>query len=57
MAREDLRYTVGHLPAGSNILADRLSRLAQPGVKQVKPLELTGAAEVPLGPLYSFWAL
>ena len=57
VAREDLKYCVGHLPAEANTLADCLSRVAQPGVRQVIPPELTGAAEVPLESLSGFWAL
>ena len=50
IAREDLQFSVGHLPAEQNIMADALSRLSQPGAKATMPSALVGAAEVTLGP-------
>ena len=57
IARRDLQFSVGHLPAESNTIADRLSRLSQPGAPNTMPSCLVGAAEVTMGPLYSFWSL
>ena len=57
MAKADLRFSVGHLPAEANTVADALSRISQPGVHTTMPPCLVGAAEVTLGPLYSFWSL
>ena len=57
IAKEDLQYSVRHLPAGSNTLADTLSRVAQPGSDASMPEALLGAAEVTLGPLCRFWSL
>ena len=56
-ARDDLMFSVAHLPAESNLLSDALSRLAQPGKSSAMPSQLVGAAEVPLGPLSSTWVL
>ena len=57
VAREDIQFSVGHLPAEAYVRADMLSRLAQPGVAATIPPEMVGAAEVTLGPLSSFWFL
>ena len=57
VAKADLRFSVGHLPAESNTVADTLSRISQPGVHTTMPPCLVGAAEVTLGPLSSFWSL
>ena len=57
VARGDIQFAVGHLPAEANLRADALSRLSQPGVSTTIPSGLVGAAEVTLGPLSQFWSL
>ena len=56
-ARHDWQYSVAHLPSESNVLADTLSRLHQPGPRPGFPVELVGAAEVRLQPLESIWSV
>lgn len=55
-ARHDWQYSVAHLPSESNILADALSRLHQPGPRP-PIVELVGAAEVRLQLLESIWSV
>ena len=52
-ARGNWRFAVAHLPSESNLLADGLSRLAQPGRSPAPPPEVLGAAEVPVPHLSS----
>ena len=56
-ARDHLQFSVGHLPAENNLIADAISRLSQPSVPHTMPSQLVGAAEVRLGPLHSQWVL
>ena len=56
-ARQDWQFSVGHLPAEHNEVADYLSRLSQPGAPTAPLPELSGAAEVPIPDLASIWSL
>ena len=56
-ARHNWKFAVAHLPSESNVLADSLSRLAQPGRSPKPPAEVLGAAEVPIPHLSTIWTL
>ena len=56
-ARDNLRFSVGHLPSEQNVIADSISRLAQPSSPHTMLRQLVAAAEVLLGPLHSQWVL
>ena len=56
-ARHNWRFAVAHLPSESNLLADSLSRVAQPGRPSSPPPEVLGAAEVPVPHLSSIWTM
>ena len=56
-ARHNWRYAVAHLPSESNVLADALSRVAQPGRPSIPPAEVLEAAEVPIPHLSHIWTM
>ena len=56
-ARFNWRFAVAHLPSENNVLADALSRIAQPGRPSSPPAEVLGAAEVPVPHLASIWTM
>ena len=55
--RGDWLYSVAHLPAEHNYIADYVSRLRQPGAPTEPLPELSGAAEVQIPALASIWSL
>lgn len=56
-ARHGWRYAVAHLPSEANLVADALSRLAQPGRAPQLPAAVVGAAEVQVPHLSSLWTM
>ena len=56
-ARRCWRFAVAHLPSESNVLADALSRIAQPGRSTPLPSAIRGAAEVHVPSLGSIWTM
>ena len=56
-ARHNWKFAVAHLPSESNVLADGLSRISQPGRSSSLPPEVLGAAEVPVPHLSTIWTL
>ena len=56
-ARHNWKFVVAHLPNESNVLADGLSRISQPGLSSSPPPEVLGAAEVPVPHLSTIWTL
>ena len=55
--RSDWTYSVAHLPAEHNYVADYVSRLRQPGAPTEPLSELSGAAEVHVPLLSTVWTL
>ena len=56
-SREDWQFSVAHLPSEHNVVADALSRMAEPGRTSTPPVELEGAAEVHIPQPASLWVL
>ena len=56
-ARHNWKFAVAHLPSESNVLADGLSRISQPGRSSSPPPEVLGAAEVPVPHLSTIWTM
>ena len=56
-ARLGWRYAVAHLPSEANVVADALSRLAQPGRAPQLPVAVAGAAEVHVPHLSCLWSM
>ena len=56
-AREQWFFGVSHLASEANVLADALSRLAQPGTSSSMPSALVGASELASPKLEDLWSL
>ena len=50
-------FGVSHLASEANVLADALSRLAQPGTSSSMPSALVGASELASPKLEDLWSL